>query len=392
MPRRGRFAMRRSEVASCGFTSTLQVRGRVADLRALVEARPADDLVRNVLADEHVLQHPRLRVHPVEDRDLAGRVAAADQARRSRPRRSALRRARPRPRSRVPGRPRRGPRRGASACARCSARSASWRPGGSCSWSGSSARARSTRVRRKVPLELHDVANVRASKRVDRVVGDEAVRDEVVRTLDVEVEDRSLQVDPLDSLDDVELSEIVDHHHPRANRRRRHEREGVAILAGRALLRREPCGEAHRDVEHRLRCLPPSRRVRRSPRTTTRSATRSSPRRPDAPTSRLVRGRACPRRRARRARCGVEAASAGRQQHSETVKRRRTRRAVGGCRRAEVRMIEAQSLVVQQQRVLESRCRARERADRESSWLPTTPRVSSCPRPGRATNGSVGSP
>ena len=56
-----------------------QVRGRVADLRALVEARPADDLVRNVLADEHVLQHPRLRVHPVEDRDLAGRVAAADQ-------------------------------------------------------------------------------------------------------------------------------------------------------------------------------------------------------------------------------------------------------------------------------------------------------------------------
>ena len=58
-----------------------QVRGRVPDLRALVEARPADDLVRNVLADEHVLQHPRLRVHPVEDRDLAGRVAAADQRR-----------------------------------------------------------------------------------------------------------------------------------------------------------------------------------------------------------------------------------------------------------------------------------------------------------------------
>ena len=52
-----------------------QVRGRVADLRALVEARPADDLVRDVLADEHVLEHARLRVHPVEDRDLARRVA-----------------------------------------------------------------------------------------------------------------------------------------------------------------------------------------------------------------------------------------------------------------------------------------------------------------------------
>ena len=52
-----------------------EIRRRVADLRALVEARAADDLVRHVLAHEHVLQHTRLRVHPVEDRDLARRVA-----------------------------------------------------------------------------------------------------------------------------------------------------------------------------------------------------------------------------------------------------------------------------------------------------------------------------
>ena len=56
-----------------------EVRGRVADLRALVEARPADDLVRDVLPDEHVLQHPRLRVHPVEDRDLARGEPAPDE-------------------------------------------------------------------------------------------------------------------------------------------------------------------------------------------------------------------------------------------------------------------------------------------------------------------------
>ena len=56
-----------------------EVRGRVADLRALVEARAADDLVRHVLPDEHVFEHARLRVHPVEDRDLARGVAAADE-------------------------------------------------------------------------------------------------------------------------------------------------------------------------------------------------------------------------------------------------------------------------------------------------------------------------
>ncbi len=57
----------------------LQVRDRVLDLGALVEARAADHLVRDALPDEHVLQHARLRVHPVEDRDLAAREAFLDE-------------------------------------------------------------------------------------------------------------------------------------------------------------------------------------------------------------------------------------------------------------------------------------------------------------------------
>ncbi len=56
-----------------------QVRGRVPDLGTLVEPRPADDLVRDVLPHEHVLEDSRLRIRPVEDRDLARRHAAVDE-------------------------------------------------------------------------------------------------------------------------------------------------------------------------------------------------------------------------------------------------------------------------------------------------------------------------
>ncbi len=58
-----------------------QVGDGVLDLGALVEARPADHLVRHSLADEHVLQHARLGVRPVEDRDLGGRVPGLDETR-----------------------------------------------------------------------------------------------------------------------------------------------------------------------------------------------------------------------------------------------------------------------------------------------------------------------
>src|SRR5207253_9798843 len=48
---------------------------RVLDLRARVQARAADHLVRDALANEYVLEHARLRVRAVEDRDLAPGVA-----------------------------------------------------------------------------------------------------------------------------------------------------------------------------------------------------------------------------------------------------------------------------------------------------------------------------
>ena len=47
-----------------------QVGQRVADLLALVEAHPADHLVRQAEPDEHLLEHPGLRVGAVEHRDV----------------------------------------------------------------------------------------------------------------------------------------------------------------------------------------------------------------------------------------------------------------------------------------------------------------------------------
>ena len=64
-----------------GVVDHLEVGDRVLDLGALVEARAADHLVRDALADEHVLEHPALRVRPVEDRDLRARPALLDQLR-----------------------------------------------------------------------------------------------------------------------------------------------------------------------------------------------------------------------------------------------------------------------------------------------------------------------
>ena len=57
----------------------LQIRDQVLDLGALVEARAADHLVGDALPDEHVLEHARLRVHAVEDRDLAAGEALLDE-------------------------------------------------------------------------------------------------------------------------------------------------------------------------------------------------------------------------------------------------------------------------------------------------------------------------
>ena len=49
-----------------------QVGQGVLDLAALVEARPADELVRDPVAQERFLDRPGLGVHPVHDRDVGG--------------------------------------------------------------------------------------------------------------------------------------------------------------------------------------------------------------------------------------------------------------------------------------------------------------------------------
>ena len=146
----------------------LQVRDRVLDLGALVEARAADHLVGDALADEHVLEHAALRVRAVEDGDLAPREALLDERAIS----AATNRA--------------------SACSSSTSITRTGSPSPSsdqscfslrsrlwlitpfaasrmCASSGSSARARSVRAG-EVALELEDVADVGAAEAVDRLV------------------------------------------------------------------------------------------------------------------------------------------------------------------------------------------------------------------------------
>ena len=81
MPRRGLFRDPQQADRVEGVVEHLEVRDEVLHLRALVEPRPADHLVRDALANEHVLQHARLRVRPVEDRDLVAVEALLDEPR-----------------------------------------------------------------------------------------------------------------------------------------------------------------------------------------------------------------------------------------------------------------------------------------------------------------------
>ena len=48
-----------------------QVRQRVLDLAALIEARPADELVADAVAQERLFNGAALGVRPVHDRDVA---------------------------------------------------------------------------------------------------------------------------------------------------------------------------------------------------------------------------------------------------------------------------------------------------------------------------------
>ena len=70
MPRLGVLTMRSSRCVSSGFTRTREVGDEVADLGALVELGPADDLVGDRVAPELLLEHAALRVGAVEHGDL----------------------------------------------------------------------------------------------------------------------------------------------------------------------------------------------------------------------------------------------------------------------------------------------------------------------------------
>ena len=209
-----------------------EVGQRVLDLGAVVELRPADDLVGDLAADQRVLQDPGLRVRPVEDGDLRAAEPGVEQpldladdeprlgvlvvhladadgvaVAEVRPQRLELLRA-------VVGDDR--------------------------------VRGAQDRLRRAVVLlelddrrvgivvlEVQEVADVGSTEAVDRVVGDEPVRDEVVRVLDVDVVHRRAERDLLDQLDHVVAAVLGEHHHPGTHGRRGDERQGVAPLRGR---------------------------------------------------------------------------------------------------------------------------------------------------------------
>ena len=146
MPRLGTLRIRRRRHRVGRVGEHPQVGQRVADLAALVEAHAADDLVGQPDPDEHLLEHPRLRVGPVEDRDVA---------RARRPRRRCSRSISLRDERRLvvlvvgdvaDDRLAVARRRttGSSACGSGCGRSPRWRRTGSSGWSGSSARAGSS--------------------------------------------------------------------------------------------------------------------------------------------------------------------------------------------------------------------------------------------------------
>src|SRR5207248_8291692 len=105
----------------------------------------------------------------------------------------------------------------------------------------------------EVALELQDVADIGATERIDRVVGHQAVGDEVVCRPDVEVVHRAAELDWPNAHNEIECSRLVDHHHARTYGRCGHERERVLLAAvGGA---GKTGGEADRDVEHGLHVL-----------------------------------------------------------------------------------------------------------------------------------------
>ncbi len=81
----------------------------------------------------------------------------------------------------------------------------------------------------KVLLHLQQDAWVGAAPAIDRVMGDDPIRDEIVRSLDVQVVDRRIEGNRLNPLDDIVSTFGIKHDHPGAHRRRRQERQRFAL-------------------------------------------------------------------------------------------------------------------------------------------------------------------
>ena len=225
-----------------------QVRDRVLDLGALVELRPADDLVGDLAAHERVLEHPRLRVRPVEDRELRAGDALVHEP-------LDLPDDEPGLRVLVVKLPHLygialaevGP----EVLAHPAAVVADHRVGGIEDGLRRAVvllEADDLGIREVVP-EIQDVRDVGAAEAVDRVVRDQSAGDEVVRVLDVEVVHRGVELDALNRLHDVVATVLGEHDHARPDRAGRCEGQGRA-LRRRGIAPTQPCDTPHVDVEH----------------------------------------------------------------------------------------------------------------------------------------------
>src|SRR5579862_7843340 len=193
-----------------------QVRERVLDLRALEEPQAAIDPVRNTRRQKYFLEHTRLRIRAIQNRDLAPQAAVLDviaDAIENELRLVALVESRidadgislgaagPQILAETPGVVRDQGIGAAEDVAR-----------------GAIVLFETEELRlRKVALEMLHVLRARSAEAVHRVMSDDSVCDEVVRVLDVQIEHFGINVLVFHSLHDIELIRLGGHDHAGAD-------------------------------------------------------------------------------------------------------------------------------------------------------------------------------